>query len=213
MRLRNNPNAMDILEQNHEFVIIEPHANKGKWASLFGNDNPICIEVGMGKGDFIYGNAKKFPNMNYIGIEKYPSVLAIAVKKVNTLGKLDNLRLMSVDAVELNEIFEENEVNILYLNFSDPWPKSRHAKRRLTSNTFLPIYEKILHPSGHIEFKTDNRGLFEYSLVSFNQYQIQFDQVSLDLHQSSEAAENIMTEYEGKFCIHGPIYKFKGRFK
>ncbi len=212
MRLRNNPKAREILEENADFVVINPKENKGKWNTVFGNDNPIYIEVGMGKGDFLYGHAAAHPENNYIGIEKYPSVQAIACKKFLENGVLPNLKLISIDAVELLEVFEKEEVHVLYLNFSDPWPKSRHEKRRLTSNTFLPIYQEILHQDGHVEFKTDNRLLFEYSLVSMQQYGIHFDKVFLDLHNSDEAIDNIMTEYEMKFCQKGPIYKFVGRY-
>lgn len=212
MRLRNNPKAMDILAENQEFVVLEPANYKNKWNQLFNNENPIYIEVGMGKGDFIYNNALQYPNINFIGIEKYPSVLAIAIKKVQTSGILENLRLMSIDAIELLDVFAPGEISLVYLNFSDPWPKSRHAKRRLTSDSFLPIYKTILNDDGHLEFKTDNTGLFEYSLVSFQNYGMTFDKVFLNLHSAPEATTNIMTEYERKFCEKGPIYRFVGRF-
>lgn len=212
MRLRNNPNARNILQENSQFVIMEPSKNKGKWKEIFGNQNPIYIEIGMGKGDFIYQHALKNPNINYIGIEKYPSVLAVAVNKVIQAGILPNLYFLDFDAALLNEIFMEQEIDVIYLNFSDPWPKSRHAKRRLTSSTFLPIYQSILKIDGHLEFKTDNRGLFEYSLVSFNEYRMHFSCVSLDLHNSEYMEDNIMTEYEGKFCKKGPIYKLVAHF-
>lgn len=212
MRLRNNPNAMDILQKNNQFVIMEPSKNIGKWKKIFGNENPIYIEIGMGKGDFIYQHALNNPNINYIGIEKYPSVLAVAANKVAQQGILPNLFFLDFDAALLNEIFLKQEIDVIYLNFSDPWPKSRHAKRRLTSSTFLPIYQNVLKVNGHIEFKTDNRGLFEYSLVSFNEYQMHFTCVSLDLHNSEYMEDNIMTEYEGKFCKKGPIYKLVAYF-
>lgn len=212
MRLRNNPNATTILQENSEFVVMEPSKYKGKWQELFNNDNPIYIEIGMGKGDFIYQHALKNPSINYIGIEKYPSVLAVAVNKVVKQGILPNLRLLDFDAMELQEIFLEHEVDVLYLNFSDPWPKSRHAKRRLTSSTFLPIYQNILRVDGHVEFKTDNQGLFEYSLLSLNEYGMHFTYISLDLHNSEEQVNNIMTEYERKFCEKGPIYKLVANF-
>ncbi|MFV0396319.1 MAG: tRNA (guanosine(46)-N7)-methyltransferase TrmB [Coprobacillaceae bacterium] len=207
MRLRNNPKAGEILEENSDFVITNPNSYKGKWDTVFLNSHPIHIEIGMGKGDFIYQLALQNPSINYIGIEKYPSVLAIAVKKVDSLGKLPNLKLLSFDAISLREIFETNEIAQIYLNFSDPWPKNRHAKRRLTSETFLPIYKDVLKDTGTIEFKTDNQGLFEYSLVSFNENKLSFQYVSLDLHKSDEMEHNIMTEYERKFCEKGPIYK------
>lgn len=212
MRLRNNPNAINILQENSEFVVMEPNKYKGKWKKLFNNDNPIYIEIGMGKGDFIYQHALKNPTINYIGIEKYPSVLAVAVNKIVKQGILPNLRLLDFDATELQDIFVEDEIDVLYLNFSDPWPKSRHAKRRLTSDIFLPIYQNILNKDGHIEFKTDNQGLFEYSLVSLNAYRMHFTYISLDLHNSEENEENIMTEYERKFCQKGPIYKLVANF-
>lgn len=214
MRLRNNPKAYDIMNENKEFVVIKPTEFKNNWKSIFGNENPIYIEIGMGKGDFIYENARRNPNINYIGIEKFPSVLAAAINKINLqTEKVSNLRLMRYDAIELNDVFGENEVDKIFLNFSDPWPKSRHAKRRLTSSKFLDVYHKILKDQGTIEFKTDNRGLFEYSIISFNQYPLDLEYISLDLHNSAENEENIMTEYERKFCTKGPIYKLIGRYK
>ena len=161
----------------------------------------------MGKGDFIYQNALKHPENNYIGIEKFPSVLAAAINKINKQEKLDNLKLMHYDALELLNVFEKGEIDHLFLNFSDPWPKKRHAKRRLTSSDFLNVYRQLLKKDGLIEFKTDNRGLFEYSLQSVTENHYHLDYVSLDLHNSPEAEDNIMTEYERKFSVNGPIYK------
>ena len=208
MRLRNNPKAYDIMNENTDFVVIEPEKFKNKWKEIFGNDNPIYIEIGMGKGDFIYENARCNPNINFIGIEKYPSVLAAAINKINMQEtKITNLRLMRYDAILLGDVFNENEVDKIYLNFSDPWPKNRHEKRRLTSSKFLDVYHKILVNDGVIEFKTDNRGLFEYSLQSVTENNYHLDYVSLDLHNSPEADDNIMTEYERKFSVNGPIYK------
>lgn len=214
MRLRNNPKAYDIMAENKSFVVLEPQNCKNKWKEIFGNDNPIYIEIGMGKGDFIYENACQYPDINFIGIEKFPSVLAAAINKINARDKqADNLRLMHYDAIELNDVFEKNEVDQIFLNFSDPWPKSRHAKRRLTSSKFLDVYKEILKEDGKIEFKSDNRGLFEYSLISLNQYPMDLEYVSLDLHNSPENATNIMTEYERKFCEKGPIYKLIARYR
>lgn len=207
MRLRNNPKAYDIMAENSELVILNPVEYKGQLNSLFCNDQPLHIEIGMGKGDFIYEMALRNPNINFIGIEKFPSVLAAAINKINTKEKLNNLKLMHYDAIELEEVFEKNEVAHIYLNFSDPWPKKKHTKRRLTSPAFLDVYKNILIDDGQIEFKTDNRGLFEYSLVSINQYGMNLEYVSLDLHNSNEASDNIMTEYERKFSVNGPIYK------
>ena len=207
MRLRNNPKAYDIMEENADFVILDPESHKGKYHQLFKENKPVFVEIGMGKGDFIYQNALKHPENNYIGIEKFPSVLAAAINKINKQEKLDNLKLMHYDALELLNVFEKGEIDHLFLNFSDPWPKKRHAKRRLTSPDFLNVYRQLLKKDGLIEFKTDNRGLFEYSLQSVTENQYHLDYVSLDLYNSPEAEDNIMTEYERKFSVNGPIYK------
>ena len=212
MRLRNNPKALDIMKENTHLVVVDPRNYKGKWCEIFDNNNPIYIEIGMGKGDFIYQHALNNPHINYVGIEKYPSVLASAINKMKIKDKVSNLRLITFDAIELNDIFEKDELDLIYLNFSDPWPKSRHEKRRLTSATFLDVYKNNLKAKGSIEFKTDNRGLFEYSLTSFNNYLMKFKYVSLDLHNSEYFEENVMTEYEQKFCIKGPIYKLVAKF-
>ena len=214
MRLRNNPKAYEIMNENSDFVVIEPENFKNNWKDIFGNDQPIYIEIGMGKGDFIYQNACNYPDINFIGIEKYPSVLAAAINKINQQDKkVTNLRLIRYDAIELEKVFSEKEVDKIFLNFSDPWPKSRHAKRRLTSNKFLDVYRKILVDNGVIEFKTDNQGLFEYSLISLNQYPMDLEYVSLNLHKSPENETNIMTEYERKFCTKGPIFKLVARYR
>ncbi|MCI9629312.1 tRNA (guanosine(46)-N7)-methyltransferase TrmB [Thomasclavelia cocleata] len=214
MRLRNNPKAYEIMNENSDFVVIEPENLKNNWKNIFDSDKPIYIEIGMGKGDFIFQNACNYPDINFIGIEKYPSVLAAAINKIKQKEKkVTNLRLMRYDAIELEKVFSENEVDKIFLNFSDPWPKSRHAKRRLTSNKFLDVYRKILVDDGVIEFKTDNRSLFEYSLISLNQYPMDLEYVSLDLHNSPENESNIMTEYERKFCTKGPIYKLVARYR
>lgn len=213
MRLRNNPKAYEIMNDNADFVVIEPDSFKGNWKDVFGNENLIYIEIGMGKGDFIYENACRYPDINFIGIEKYPSVLAAAINKINFQDKQPNLRLMRYDAIELEKVFNEDEVAKIFLNFSDPWPKSRHAKRRLTSNKFLDVYRNILSSDGKIEFKTDNQSLFEYSLISLNNYPLDIEYVSLDLHKSLENETNIMTEYERKFCTKGPIYKLVARYR
>lgn len=213
MRLRNNPKAYEIMNDNADFVVIEPDSLKGNWKDVFGNENLIYIEIGMGKGDFIYENARRYPDINFIGIEKYPSVLAAAINKINFQDKKPNLRLMRYDAIELEKVFNEDEVAKIFLNFSDPWPKSRHAKRRLTSNKFLDVYRNILSSDGKIEFKTDNQSLFEYSLISLNNYPLDIEYVSLDLHKSLENETNIMTEYERKFCTKGPIYKLVARYR
>ncbi|WP_294579233.1 tRNA (guanosine(46)-N7)-methyltransferase TrmB [uncultured Thomasclavelia sp.] len=214
MRLRNNPKAYDILKENDDIVVLNPNECYNQWKAVFGNDHPIYIEIGMGKGDFIYQSACRNPEVNFIGIEKFPSVLAAAVNKINTNDfKPENMKLIHFDAINLDEIFAENEVNHIYLNFSDPWPKKRHEKRRLTSKKFLDVYRKILVADGEIEFKTDNRSLFEYSIVSINQYPLDILSVNLDLHNSPENEMNIMTEYEQKFSQKGPIYKLVARYR
>lgn len=213
MRLRNNPKANEILEQHRDVVTLDTKGYKGHWHDVFSNENPIYIEIGMGKGDFIIENAKRYPDINFIGIEKFPSVMVGALKKYDESGELPNLRFLKEDALFLNEVFDEHEIDRIHLNFSDPWPKKRHAKRRLTSPTFLPIYEKILKKDGELILKTDNRILFEYSLVSFQQYGLDFHDVCLDLHHSEGYEDNIQTEYERKFSPFGPIYRIVTTFK
>ncbi|MEE0967158.1 MAG: tRNA (guanosine(46)-N7)-methyltransferase TrmB [Bacilli bacterium] len=214
MRLRNNPKANEILEDHKDFVILDTLEKKGKWREYFNNDQPIYIEIGMGKGDFIIENAKRYPKINFIGIEKFPTVMLGAVKKIDDEGiVLPNLRLMKEDASNLMEVFDENEIDGIYLNFSDPWPKKKHAKRRLTSENFLPIYKNILKDEGQLILKTDNRILFEYSLISFQQFGMNFIDVCLDLHNSDGYEDNIQTEYERKFSPFGPIYRIVTTFK
>lgn len=176
---------------------------KGKWNILFNNNNEINIEIGTGKCKFIYEMALKNPNINYIGIEKSASILAIATKR---LERLDNLYLINYDALKLDEVFS-NEISKIYLNFSDPWPKNRHENRRLTSPNFLKTYDNLFKGEKRIEFKTDNMKLFEYSICSLSNYGYIFESINLDL-QNSENNDNIMTEYEYKFSQKGfKIYK------
>ena len=214
MRLRNNPKANDILMNHPNVVILDTKVHKGKWHTFFEDDKPIFIEIGMGKGDFIIENAKKYPNIHFIGIEKYPSVLVPAINKIDLLDSpLSNLVIMKEDALSLNDVFDENEVDCIYLNFSDPWPKNKHEKRRLTSHIFLPIYQKILKEGGQLILKTDNRQFFEYTLISFQKYGMNFEDICLDLHHSDGYEDNIMTEYERKFSPFGPIYRIVATFK
>ncbi|MEG0073985.1 MAG: tRNA (guanosine(46)-N7)-methyltransferase TrmB [Clostridia bacterium] len=215
MRMRNNPKADEILASNKDLIILNPEENKGKWNEVFGNNNEIHIEIGMGKGDYISNKALQNKNINYIGIELSKSVVVVAINKFRAFqeekqDKVPNLRIMSVDAAKLGDIFNKNEVDKIYLNFSDPWPRKKHAKRRLTFKTFLDVYKEIEIENGVVEFKTDNRGLFEYSIESMNNYGMKFEQIFLDLHKTEE--ENIMTEYERKFSEFGPIYKMVARF-
>lgn len=208
MRLRNIPGA-EIVVGESPYSVTEPQTVKGKWNEEFGNENPIHIEIGMGKGQFIIEHAKTHPNVNYIGIEKYPSVQIRAVQKLETMEQIPNLRLICMNAENLSEVFSKGEINKIYLNFSDPWPKDRHSKRRLTSREFLARYEEVLSRDGDIEFKTDNVGLFEFSLQEIDETKWILDWKTFDLHNEKEKNEgNIMTEYEEKFSSQGnPICK------
>lgn len=212
MRLKYKPWAKDKLLEYPQYVIQEPEQHKGRWSEVFGNDNPVHIEVGTGKGRFITGMAKENPDINYIGIEYYESVIVHALDRLIE-AELPNLKLMAVNAVDLCKFFQKGDVSRVYLNFSDPWPKTRHEKRRLTYSTFLKIYENILPEAGEIHFKTDNRGLFQYSLVSMSQYGMKLKDVNLHLHDSDLAESNIMTEYEEKFSNKGSrIYRVEAQF-
>lgn len=205
MRLKKVKGALEIVS-NSDYVIKEPKKYKGKYKSLFGNNNPIHIEIGSGKGDFIINMAKAYPNINFIGIEKYDSVLCKIVNKLE-LENIKNLKLICMDAIEIDEVFNK-EIDTLYLNFSDPWPKKRHAKRRLTSEIFLKKYDLIFENKNTIIMKTDNQALFEYSVMSFNNYGYKISYISLDLHSTNEF--NIETEYERKFSSKGfRIYKIE----
>lgn len=194
MRLRNVKNA-DTLVKMSSYTIDNPKNYKGKFKDLFKNNHPIHIEIGMGKGDFIIGMAENYPNINFIGIEKYESVMVRATQKLED-KKIPNLKLIALDAIEIADVFD-HEIDTLYLNFSDPWPKKRHAKRRLTSPIFLDLYDNIFISSPHIIQKTDNIGLFGYSLSSLSQHGYTLEEVSLDL--ANEDIPNICTEYEKKF--------------
>ena len=206
MRRRGVKNLSTRIVSHPEVLIQNPQELKGKWQSAFKNNNPMHLEIGMGKGDFIIELAKKNPNVNYIGLEKFPSVIVVAMDKV-VASKLTNILLVCFDATNLKEIFEDHEIDQIYLNFSDPWPKTRHAKRRLTSKTFLETYQDILKEGKTIEFKTDNRGLFEYSLISLNENNWQFLNLSMDLHTDYNTEEIAKTEYEKRFISLGqPIY-------
>lgn len=209
MRLRNIPGSKEVIAES-AYVVQKPDQHKGKWKELFQNDCPVQIEVGMGKGRFIMDMARLHPDRNYIGIEMYDSVLLRAVQKREKLEEeLPNLYFIRMDARNLPEVFEKGEVDRIYLNFSDPWPKDRHAKRRLTSRQFLGRYEQILAPGGQVEFKTDNRGLFEFSLEEVKEAGWALESCTFDLHHEDAMMEgNVMTEYEEKFSSMGnPIHK------
>ena len=205
MRLRNVKNKEQILN-NCEFLALDPKENIGKWHKLFGNNNPIYIEIGMGKGKFIYQNALRYKNINFIGIEKFDSVLARAIQKVD--DKLDNLIFIRMDALEIDGVFNK-EVSRIYLNFSDPWPKKRHAFRRLTSPLFLERYDKIFKDKNNIFLRTDNQCLFEYSIESLSGFGYRLEDVSLDLHKIDDE-DRITTEYEDRFVkLNNRIYELK----
>ncbi|MBF7122933.1 tRNA (guanosine(46)-N7)-methyltransferase TrmB [Pediococcus pentosaceus] len=212
MRVRNKPWAPELIEAHPEKIVEKGQAFKGQWNQRFEKEQPIFIEVGTGKGQFIINMAKKYPQYNFIGIEIQKTVIAIALK--NALEEeIPNLQFLYADGAELTDYFEAGEVSKVFLNFSDPWPKTRHEKRRLTFKTFLKVYEQILVKNGEVEFKTDNQGLFEYSLYSLNNYGMTFEGVWLDLHNSEENEDNVETEYEHKFSAKGqPIYKLKAHF-
>ncbi|MBP3765967.1 MAG: tRNA (guanosine(46)-N7)-methyltransferase TrmB [Bacilli bacterium] len=206
MRLKHVKGAEEIVE-NSKYVIKDYTEHKGSFNKLFNNNNPIRIEIGMGKGNFIIENAIKYPNINFIGIEKYDSVMVKAIRRLDTLD-LPNLRLIRMDAGKIEEVFD-HEIDEVYLNFSDPWPKDRHAKRRLTSPKFLNKYKTIFKDKEIITFKTDNRKLFEYSVISFNTQGFTIENLSLDLY-NDDIKDNIPTEYEMKFHSKGfPIYKIR----
>ncbi len=204
MRLKKMKDATDIIK-NCPYIISNAKEYKNNFKDIFNNNNPIYIEIGMGKGDFIIQNAIKYPNINFIGIEKFDSVIAKAIKKLDNL-KLSNLKLIRMDALEIDEIFN-HEIDLIYLNFSDSWPKDRHSKRRLTNVIFLNKYDKIFKENCHIIMKTDNRKLFEYSIKSLTDYGYKINDISLNLHEDN-VENNIETEYEKRFSSLGyPIYK------
>jgi tRNA (guanine-N7-)-methyltransferase len=211
MRLRNDPNAEEKLAQHPEIVVQDPENYKGKWHQLFQNNNPIHIEIGTGKGGFVTGMAKQNPNVNYIGIERFTTIV---VKAMNNIleAEVSNAKLLNVNAVNILQYFDCGEVDRVYLNFSDPWPKIRHEKRRLTYKSFLDEYKQILTKNGEIHFKTDNQRLFEYSLESFSRYGLLLKNISLDLH-NSDIEGNVMTEYEQKFADEGMrIYRCEAQY-
>ncbi len=207
MRLRNIPGSREAIAQNR-WCIQETEHTKGQWHTIFGNQNPIHIEIGMGKGKFIMALARQNPHINYIGIEKYSSVLLRALQKMDA-EPLENIRFIRMDAENICELFDHEEVAQIYLNFSDPWPKDRHAKRRLTSRQFFERYQHILKSNGTVEFKTDNTSLFDFSLEEVRETGWKLDAFTRDLHQDENMMQgNVMTEYEERFSAMGnPIYK------
>ncbi|MEC3885045.1 tRNA (guanosine(46)-N7)-methyltransferase TrmB [Halobacillus sp. HZG1] len=212
MRLRNKPWADDFLSENDEVVVQQPFEMKGKWKELFYNqEQPLHLEIGSGKGQFIAGMGKQHQDINFVGLEFVKSVIVGAVKKV-LAADTTNVRMVNENAKDLRDLFEDNEVDHIYLNFSDPWPKNKHEKRRLTFHTFLEQYKAVLKEEGQVTLKTDNKGLFEYSLVSFSNFGMILEDVSVDLH-ADEDPLNVETEYEEKFSAKGqPIYRCTARF-
>ncbi len=207
MRLRNVPGARETIAE-HPMAVNHPENLKGKWNQEFGNQNPIHIEIGMGKGQFLVQMATENPKINYIGIEKYSSVLIRALEKCEQL-ELKNLRFIRMEAEHICDVFQKDEVDRIYLNFSDPWPKDRHAKRRLTSKQFFDRYDAILKHTGIVEFKTDNDLLFTFSLEQVSEAGWNIVSQTWDLHQDKELVKgNVMTEYESRFSERGnPIHK------
>lgn len=208
MRLRNVAGSREVISESR-FVVQNPKEQKNHWKELFGNSNPIHIEIGMGKGRFIMDMAKLHPEINYIGIEKYSSVLIRGIQKMEA-EELPNLYFIRMDAEEIVDVFGQGEVAKIYLNFSDPWPKDRHAKRRLPSREFLARYNEILAKEGNLEFKTDNKNLFSFALEELEPAGWNLDKVTYDLHHDVSMMEgNVMTEYEEKFSSMGnPIFKY-----
>ena len=209
MRLRNITGSREFIAEN-EFCIHNPEEMKGVWREeIFHNDRPLHLEIGMGKGEFLHTLATTHPDINYLGIEKYSSVLYRAIEK-REKAEIDNLFFLRFDATYLDTIFGPGEVDRIYLNFSDPWPKDRHAKRRLTSPQFLALYDQVLAKDGIIQFKTDNRDLFDYSVEVVEESDTwQIEEITYDLHHSDQLEGNVMTEYERKFTEKGnPICRF-----
>ena len=207
MRVRHKPWAAEKLAEHPEYVVTELISQKGKWQESFKNEAPIHIEVGSGKGQFIVGMAAQNPDINYIGIELQTSVAVTALDKMLE-AQLPNVKLLNTDGGLLSDYFEEGEVDRVYLNFSDPWPKDRHAKRRLTSKEFFKRYDVILAQGGIVEFKTDNNMLFDFSLEEIENTAFIVKEFTRDLHNSPMNEGNIMTEYEEKFSSMGnPINK------
>ncbi|MBG9796869.1 tRNA (guanosine(46)-N7)-methyltransferase TrmB [Brevibacillus laterosporus] len=201
MRLRNIPGAEDMLRQFPTYV-DNPSQYKGKWSDCFGNNNPIHVEIGSGKGRFINTLAARFPSINFIAIELKAEVLYRTAQRTEQ-KEIPNLKLVQFDAFKITELFEQKELDRIYLNFSDPWPKKRHSKRRLTHFSFLRQYRAVLKQDGEIHLKTDNQNLFEFSLNQFANELFQLRHISFDLHSSEQAAANVMTEYEERFSNRG----------
>ncbi|NBI29154.1 tRNA (guanosine(46)-N7)-methyltransferase TrmB [Chengkuizengella marina] len=208
-RLRRRSDTIEFLENAKDVVELKPQANKGKWKDIFGNDNPIHVELGMGKGKFISEMSLKYPEFNFIGIDLYDELVRKASEKAYDLreeqgvSNIDNLRLVLMNIEKIEEVFEKNEIDQIYLNFSDPWPKKRHASRRLTHTNFLNKYQYVLKDKGEIHLKTDSVSLFEFSLNSFADLDLKMKNIKLDLHKEGTPENHVFTEYEEKFVEQG----------
>ena len=211
MRMRKKKNCAARIERCGDIRITDPENHKGKWNEVFGNDNPIHVEIGCGKGSFIVGMAKMYPDVNFIAIEKVEDVIVMAMEKA-IANEIENVRFMDLDAERIEEFFEKGEIQRIYLNFSDPWKKGKQAKRRLTHKNFLDRYKKVLNSGDYIWFKTDNQKLFEFSLNSFCTEGFKLRNITLDLHNSGFEG-NVITEYEQRFMDLGqPIYRLEATF-
>ncbi|MBE6156741.1 MAG: tRNA (guanosine(46)-N7)-methyltransferase TrmB [Firmicutes bacterium] len=211
MRYNVIKNADKIIKSS-KHVINNPYENKNKWNKIFENENPICLELGMGRGNFIIEMAKKYPKINFVGIELYDSQMVAAVEKLQN-ASIKNLKLINCDAREIDKIFGK-EIDTIYLTFSEPWPKKHDEKKRFTHESYLKLYDKIFKKNKHIILKTDNKGLFAYSLESLSQYWYSFERISLDLHHDENKIENIMTDFEKQyFKENRPIYYVDAVFK
>lgn len=211
MRMRKKKNCAERIARCSHIHITDPQPHKGEWRTVFGNDNPIHIEIGCGKGSFVVGMAKMYPNVNFIAIEKVEDVIVMAMEKAVGEG-IGNVRFMDLDAENIEDFFEKGEIERIYLNFSDPWKKSKQAKRRLTHKNFLDRYKNVLNNGDYIWFKTDNRKLFEFSLNSFAAEGFKMENITLDLHNSGFEG-NVITEYEQKFIDLGqPIYRLEATY-
>ncbi|MCL1909246.1 MAG: tRNA (guanosine(46)-N7)-methyltransferase TrmB [Holophagaceae bacterium] len=211
MRLRNVTNARNALEQHPDLIILDPSKHRGRWQELFDNDKPMYLEIGMGKGQFICGMAQKLPDINFLGLEKYDSVALRALQKI-IAAPCPNAMLIRGEAENLPNYFSPGEIGRIYLNFSDPWPRKCHIKRRLTHSNFMDKYKNILITDGEIHLKTDNKQFFEFTLQHLNECGMKFDHISLDLH-SQEPVDNVRTEYEdSKSAVGALIYRLVCRF-
>ncbi len=213
MRLRNKPWAPALIQQHPEFILVDPPQMAGQWQKRFAKSQPLELELGSGKGQFIMEKARQNPQINFIAMEVQTAAIAMILKK-QVVEQLPNLQLLQANGRDLLNYFAAQEISKLYLNFSDPWPKKKHTKRRLVAPNFLQMYQQILASQGQIEFKTDNQGLFEYALLSLNNFSAQFNRISLNLHASAYAASNIPTEYEDKFTQKGqPIFYLQAQLR